>query len=336
MTKRIEWVDVYKGILIILVVLAHSLQEVYLAYRIDFTSDLFRNIIYSFHMPAFMAMSGYLVYKPKSTTTCMGGVFAIINKKFKQLIIPMLIWIIPFSYVKNTSYMELILYPNKGYWFIWALFFIIIIFNFIDYGCKKLCLQQEIGMMAATGAMMVIQMMIPNPQFLAYEYIAYYFLFYLIGYYANKYKDILPRNVIWLFGLFALWFIMACYWTPNGLPFFLEKVSYVPSRLLQLAYRCLTPIVFVIAMYLLVPRLKKTNNYLWKMLIDLGQISLGIYLVHMVIKRYITICLFDLLSSLSVWILVIIDFFVLIVVSVGIVKLFSKWEISNRWLLGRF
>lgn len=64
MEKRIEWVDVYKGVLILLVVLAHSLQEVYKVCGIDFTSDGFRNMIYSFHMPAFMAMSGYLVYRP--------------------------------------------------------------------------------------------------------------------------------------------------------------------------------------------------------------------------------------------------------------------------------
>lgn len=66
MTKRIEWVDVVKGLLILTVILGHSIQESLLVRGISFESDFWRNIIYSFHMPAFMAMSGYLVFRQSS------------------------------------------------------------------------------------------------------------------------------------------------------------------------------------------------------------------------------------------------------------------------------
>ncbi len=45
--KRIEWIDVLKGIGIILVILGH-------------THVLFRTYIFSFHMPLFFFISGYL------------------------------------------------------------------------------------------------------------------------------------------------------------------------------------------------------------------------------------------------------------------------------------
>ena len=60
MTKRLVWADSLKGMLIALVVLGHAIQE---ALRDGCFDNHFWNYIYSFHMPAFMALSGYLNYR---------------------------------------------------------------------------------------------------------------------------------------------------------------------------------------------------------------------------------------------------------------------------------
>lgn len=57
--KRILWADRLKGLLIVLVVLGHAIQQVLGSGC--FSNHLW-NIIYSFHMPTFMAVSGYLNY----------------------------------------------------------------------------------------------------------------------------------------------------------------------------------------------------------------------------------------------------------------------------------
>ena len=57
--ERLLWVDTLKGWLIILVVLGHALQCT-LGSECD--ENHLWNIIYSFHMPAFMAISGYLAF----------------------------------------------------------------------------------------------------------------------------------------------------------------------------------------------------------------------------------------------------------------------------------
>lgn len=62
--KRLLWADSLKGILIILVVLGHAIQETLKSGCFD---NHLWNYIYSFHMPAFMAVSGFLNYR-------MGGV----------------------------------------------------------------------------------------------------------------------------------------------------------------------------------------------------------------------------------------------------------------------
>ena len=56
MNKRIEWIDIAKGIGIILVVLGH----------ISFTNEQLNVWMYSFHMPLFFMISGYLCKKKKT------------------------------------------------------------------------------------------------------------------------------------------------------------------------------------------------------------------------------------------------------------------------------
>ena len=58
---RMFWADNLKGFLIPLVVLGHAIQYSYEYF--DYSH--FYNYIYSFHMPAFMTISGFLSYLAK-------------------------------------------------------------------------------------------------------------------------------------------------------------------------------------------------------------------------------------------------------------------------------
>lgn len=53
-TERIIWADSLKGLLIILVVIGHAIQ---FCMPSECEHNHLWNIIYSFHMPAFMAVS---------------------------------------------------------------------------------------------------------------------------------------------------------------------------------------------------------------------------------------------------------------------------------------
>ena len=58
MKKRIEWIDICKGLAIILDIIGHSKLETGIAFNL-------KSIIYSFYMPLFFILSGYLFYNVK-------------------------------------------------------------------------------------------------------------------------------------------------------------------------------------------------------------------------------------------------------------------------------
>ena len=55
--NRLSYVDVLKGYAILLVILGHSIQNTVL----DFDGNIVFRVIYSFHMPLFMILSGIVV-----------------------------------------------------------------------------------------------------------------------------------------------------------------------------------------------------------------------------------------------------------------------------------
>lgn len=67
MKQRLIWPDLLKGWLMILVILGHAIQT---ALRDACFDNHVWNLIYSFHMPCFMAISGWFMYRHKPV---MGG-----------------------------------------------------------------------------------------------------------------------------------------------------------------------------------------------------------------------------------------------------------------------
>lgn len=128
--KRIEKVDVLKGFAIFCVVFGHAIQlyngAIYRTEELFYTNILYKTI-YSFHMPLFILISGYLFCISLENSKC---VKKIINREISYFI-P----ILTFALVKtliNTPfnmYFSLIFFRNLLYyvfhtlWFLWALIY---------------------------------------------------------------------------------------------------------------------------------------------------------------------------------------------------------------------
>ncbi len=326
--KRIEWVDIVKGLLILTVILGHAIQESLKVRFISFEDNLWRNIIYSFHMPAFMAMSGYVA---------QGKVFKSgLYKRFSSLMFPFFVWSIPLFLIYHNvdNILEYIVYPNKGYWFLWALFFIICIKTVGDWICLKTNIYEEVVSVIIALSLIGCQTLLNDPKLLGYEYVAYYYIFYIMGYYARKYSKYFSFNNFIAWTIFALWAAMALYWTPNGIPFFLEGITFVPTKILQLAYRMITPTVFIVWMYAVAPKIRISNNWIRNILIELGQVSLGLYVTHMVVKQLFAEALFK-AAPLPIWSQVLIEFIILTLFSVAVVRYISRTKRPAKWMLGK-
>lgn len=133
-------IDFAKAIAIVLVVIGHWYPTTSPAWWIGI-----RDVIYSFHMPLFMAASGYIyIYISRSYAAQNYGSFLL--GKVKRLMVPYIstsIIVITIklltqgdAYVENPvtlgSYLEIFYRPAAGYylWFIWALWWMFVIVPF--------------------------------------------------------------------------------------------------------------------------------------------------------------------------------------------------------------
>lgn len=217
--KRIFWLDNLKGFLIILVVLGHCIQNTTESYQFDI---LFR-YIYSFHMPLFMFVSGFVCYKHIVE-------WSSISKRFVQLIIPFFVWTV-ISAVLQYDYSLLynnVLHPERSLWFLWALFFISAIHTIscrIAYIVK--CREEVICFLVA---LMFFTTMRKFDLF-CYPTIAKFYVYYIIGFYSKKHIKIISlkkRTCKYLaFVTLVLFLVFGYYSSQTGAPTFLPSNSSI-------------------------------------------------------------------------------------------------------------
>ncbi len=131
---RIDWLDTARGICIFLVVMGHSIiyTDVSLGGTRGATLEAWKNLctwIYSFHMPLFFFVSGYLHSIKKSENNrkqyILGRSFSIITLYVTFSII---FWLAKFYFSKNVNNVVTIrdlvcipIYPLSDMWFLYAL-----------------------------------------------------------------------------------------------------------------------------------------------------------------------------------------------------------------------
>ena len=123
---------------------------------------------------------------------------------------------------------------------------------------------------------------------------------------------------------------MGWFWKMHELPSFLMIIP-LPQSLMLYAYRVLTGLI---AVYVLIgsgPLLLNKNSV--TPLEKLGRVSLGIYVVHIIIMPWIVKWLENYVSLSFVAILL--SFIIALFGSWLLVVLLGKWKITNRFLLGK-
>ena len=336
--KRIVWADALKGILIVLVVLGHSIQASMIKLGGSFIDDYLWNLIYSFHMPAFIAISGFLAFRGNVIREGGSSWISTIWRRFRQLMIPFLLWSVALLFVNHNveHYLDYLLYPEKSLWFLWALFFIAIIFAGVDIIANKLKVKQEVAMAVCWTLLVGVMFLMPNAKLLGVEYVAYYFFYYLLGYYLHKYSDYLIIKRGWIIVLFGvLWFALGSIYSTQGLPQQLQFIPLISHSILYYVYRIITAVLAIFFLFSLGMKTMDQENGFVKKAVLFGKVSLGIYAVHMVIRFRLVDLIVYLFPSISYWPLMIVTFCILVPLSYGIVWLLGKWNVTSELLLGK-
>jgi fucose 4-O-acetylase-like acetyltransferase len=282
--NRIDWIDITRGVAIILVVLGHNIQygygpEFFVAK--GYFENYFFKIIYSFHMPLMMWLSGYLfLFSIKKRS-----VLEMIKNRIDTVFIPLLLWaLIPtMAEIINGKTISLLTYCGtvKNYlWFLWALLFCSMIVMFIH------CYMKDSGIVYLL--VIILLNLIPCID----DRWVFMFPFFVAGYMWNFMETCIciKRWNIWLImvvfiGLLFLYSDDA-YVYNTGTFLFSERTWYY--QIMINLYRVAIGFVGSISVIVLVKQfIESLPISLRKGLSYCGKASLAIYILDDLLTRYV-------------------------------------------------
>ena len=268
--ERISFIDGLKGYAIILVVIGHVITY---ASPSDFGRSWLFSFIYSFHMPLFLFLSGFLVYRYPP-----GQVFPFIVKKLKVLVYPYFLWLFIFAIaaggiVVNGTVISNFAFMVKSYslWFLPALFIsllVLICYRYVEdfFAAAR---KTEVAAPVVFLVLYLVTWVVPI-SFSLFLILRWFSPFVLLGYLASKHWQRI-LEIEYLMPISALLFVLL-------LP---SWGSYSVSFTISHYYTPLIDFVLAVAgigfAFLLVTSLKETKAY--GFLQTCGMYSLEIYIL---------------------------------------------------------
>jgi len=315
--------DYLKGFAILLVILGHSIQYNEPGF---FDKNVLFRVIYSFHMPLFMFVSGFLAF---STFKATGNS---LMKRFRSLVIPFFTWFIISYFVNGTlstffqAFIDLLMYPDKGLWFLWILFL-----NFLLLFVAKKCTEKTPELIMIIFIVIINALLILHFKSVTLGLLGWHLIFFTLGYGFNKYKAMLSEHQIKIIGLISLvlFCLLVPFWRRVDQAFYLPVFSAGINKLLLLAYKYIVPISGIFSMYHLFSYLK-SENIVSRSLIYFGQISLEIYAVH-----FYFLMLIPLLMFMPLTIKVVLIFLIALAGSILVKMLIEKSAVLSFILFGK-
>ena len=194
--QRDRFIDFARAMLILLVLVGHHIQFVLYNGSDRFWADPVFKLIYIFHMPLFMGVSGYLA----GCSLGRHSLVAHIRKKSLQLILPMAFWCLLGALpalldgASTGRFGRLWIGSFLGnYWFLWAVLF--------SYALTRAALYVPLKPEISLGAISLLLILLPV-QSTIYGMTAYLFPFFATGYLTHvrgyRIQPTMPRVMLLL------------------------------------------------------------------------------------------------------------------------------------------
>lgn len=233
---------------------------------------------------------------------------------------------------------KIVIRPDAYFWFLWVLFWICVIFNLAQLVASKLKVN-EMVLILGTCLLLFCVMVVMEIRVLGFQFLAYYFLFYTLGYCLHKYDESSLLKGMYkpfvMIALTILWAFLAWGWTMHGLPSWVPEIPNVPSSLLQYTYRGFTALVAIVVLIGVAPKVMNGSSRLNKMASTLGVVSLGLYVVHLSIMGYVVTAVQSVVPLIGNWTCVVLSFVFALAISYLVVWLLSKNKYTARIFLGK-
>lgn len=339
--KKNAFIDYVKGIAILLVLVGHCIQYGSGADFLEngeYWNNIVMKVIYSFHMPLFIAVSGYLFWFSVKNH----GMVNSIKSRIVRLVPVCFTWAIILSLVdftkgEFTGVKHTVYYFLTDFWFLWAIIFSTVCVALIEF------IHNKFGGDAGVVVALLIGAFTLTPDALwshTYKYVAPYF----IGgyYYAKKQKKWLKSNVVGgvstlLWAVLLLFYSKDSYIYTTGITVFGKENMW--NQLGIDAYRYLVGIVGVIAGIWILKKLCAVIASREESWVTSGR-GMVEYMGRNSIIYYI------LSNCLYIWImpeitkgftfniiLMLVETFIVAVLCNGIGRVIKRFKLLSRWLI---
>ena len=190
--------DIYKGLLIILVVIRHVLQ-----YSVTDEGGILTNTIWAIQMPGFMLVSGYFSARSVENTHELSKR---IVGSMQHYVLPFLSWwflvsvLLLGGFDRNvlTAANHIAFHVDSGMWFLWVIFILSIIANICNYISSRNTAYYAVKTAAAAlvmlGMLGVLGILV-GIRFMGIKFILYYSVFYGSGWLIRKTQDTWKRFI---------------------------------------------------------------------------------------------------------------------------------------------
>lgn len=317
--KRDSSIDNIRGIAIVLVVIGHVIVEFYET-DAAFVDNYWFRLIYSFHMPLFMFVGGWVAW------LTFDGTFKKLKKRTAALLIPFVVWnVIDFVYkiTVNGSLPEKYAYytlTGQGYlWFFYSMLLCYVLLYLLLKLPKK---WQLIAALGVCGVMLVA------PKFFQLGLIHWYFFFFIAGYFVSQYQRLNPIKNSWgvALGLCALGVAMSSVWHPDGTA---DWAFVAQSKYLLFVWRYAVPLVWIAGIFALFYKIGPLAD-------RVGQ-TLGRYTMEIYIQNYAWICLAVMVWNYEplYWLETILITALTLYASIVLAKWVERSPKLGFWLLGK-
>jgi fucose 4-O-acetylase-like acetyltransferase len=210
-----------------------------------------------------MFLSGYACYKDNVK-------WNVIGKRLNQLMLPFCSFAIISSLLSESPLYDYFLHPLNGLWFLWALFFITVIYvalvKFAEYIHTK-----EEYIVFPSAALLLLLSGAFKIQELAISTIMSFFFYYIFGLYFRKYNSIVEKSIKYLAIPHTMFFLILSFtYNRNSQPALLPIPHFMYIRAASL-----------IAITALLMDFQKLLNRKIFVFSKLGGATLGIYAIHL-------------------------------------------------------
>ncbi len=333
MKKHIEYIDLQKGICILLVVFGHLLQS----NTTESSHHPIFSFIYSFHMPLFMFVSGYIGYKTYKVNN-VNESFSGLVKKTRSLLLPYFIWplvvynlfmVKEYNFNISKQFMDL-LTQWSPLWFLWYLFQFYVLYTIFLLIYKTVKFKKTIFVDCVTFCLFVTlgialkYFHIPLPFLADFDSFMLYSLFFFTGMLVSKHNffSILILNQVVFFISFILFLLTVGHY------------NYFDFGIKNKFIKIIISVSSIIFIYN-ISRLYIENSVLQRRLKYYGKHSLAIYVIHFSMWTILANeAIFSKLSNLYTIIVIVVMSVVVIESCILIKKIISFSPYLNLILFG--